>query len=52
MTIVTISSELGAGGVVTSGGTADLSHAEKVARNVPGVREVKIVELEPLPGVI
>jgi osmotically-inducible protein OsmY len=41
-----------AGGVVTLGGTADLSQAEKVARDVPGVREVKIVEVEPPPGLI
>jgi cytidylate kinase len=41
-----------AGGVVTLGGTADLSQAEKVARDVPGVREVKIVEVEPPPGLL
>ena len=40
------------GGVVTLGGIADLYQAEKIARDVPGVREVKIVEIEPLPGVI
>jgi len=40
------------GGVVTLGGIADLYQAEKIARDVPGVREVKIVEVEPLPGVI
>ena len=51
MAIVTIS-QLGAGGVVTSEGRQDLSQAEKVARDVPGVREVKIVELEPPPCVI
>lgn len=37
------------GGVVTLGGTADLEQAAKMARDVPGVREVKIVEVEPLP---
>ena len=40
------------GGVVTLGGIADLYQAEKIARDVPGVREVKIVQVEPLPGVI
>jgi osmotically-inducible protein OsmY len=41
-----------AGGVVTLGGAADLYQAKKVAREVPGVREVEIVEVEPPPGVI
>ena len=42
-----------AGAVVTLGGTTDLKQAATVARGVPGVREVKIVEVEPLPpGVI
>ncbi len=40
------------GGVVTLGGIADLYQAEKIVRDVPGVREVKIVQVEPLPGVI
>jgi osmotically-inducible protein OsmY len=40
------------GGVVTLGGTADLYQAQKVARDVPGVREVKTVEIEPPPGLI
>ena len=35
------------------GGTADLKQAATIARDVPGVRELKIVEVEPLPpGVI
>ncbi len=50
MAIVTISSELGAGGVVTSGGTAASPRLRK-ARAVPGAREAKIVELELPPGV-
>ena len=42
-----------AGAVVTLRGTADLTQAATIARDVPGVREVKIVEVEPLPpGVI
>ncbi len=32
--------------------TAYLYQAEKIARDVPGVREVKIVEVEPPPSVI
>jgi len=46
---ITVAAE---GGVATLGGTADLYQAEKIARDVPGAREVKIVEVEPPPGVI
>jgi cytidylate kinase len=37
------------GGVVTLRGTGDLAPAAKTVRDVPGVSEVKIVEVEPLP---